>query len=204
MIKAFKDRIKAYFLTGLLVVVPIALTIYILIIIVSYMDRFIEFLPPEYSPDAYLPFHIPGLGLLATFLMILLAGLLTRNIAGRKLIALGERIVKKIPLVRNIYLPIKQMFEAIFIEKSDSFKRVVLLEYPRKGTYTIGLVTGVTQGEIQGKNEKKLINVFVPTTPNPTSGFYIVVPEDDLFELKMSVQEAFKLIVSGGVIVPPD
>jgi len=201
--KTFKNRIKAHLLTGLLVVVPIGLTIYILTFVVSYMDRFIKFLPPKYHPDTYLPFHIPGLGLLVTLFVILLIGVLTRNIIGKKLIASGERIFEKIPLVRNIYLPIKQMFEAIFLQKSDSFKRVVLLEYPRKGIYTIGMVTGVTQGEIQAKTEKKMINIFVPTTPNPTSGFYIAVPEEDLFELKMTVQEAFKLIVSGGTIVPP-
>jgi len=204
MMKTFKNRIKTYFLTGLLVVVPIALTIYIFTFIVAYMDRFIELLPPSYRPDSYLPFHIPGIGLLVTFFMILFIGLLTRNILGRKFIALGERIFEKIPLVRNVYFPIKQMFEAIFLQKSDSFKRVVLLEYPRRGTYTLGLVTGVTQGEVQGKTEKKMINIFIPTTPNPTSGYYIVVPEDDVHELKMTVQEAFKLIVSGGMIVPPD
>ncbi len=203
MTGSFKNRIKTYFLTGLLASVPLTLTVYILTFIVSSLDRFVGFLPLRYHPDTYLPFHVPGIGLVGTFFIILLIGLLTRNIIGKKMISSGEKFLEKIPLVRNIYLPIKQMIEAIFLEKSDSFNRVVLLEYPRKGIYTIGLVTGVTQGEIQAKTAKKMINIFVPTTPNPTSGFYIAVPEEDVFDLNMTVQEAFKLIISGGVVAPP-
>ena len=186
-----KKALRKYFFSGLLVVVPIALTVYILIILIKFTDRF--------YPTSVLPFYIPGFGIIITFCIIILVGVVTTNYLGKKLVAVGEMIIARIPLVKEIYHSIKQIAEAMFTMEDKSFRRVVLIEYPRRGIYTMVFVTGVTKGEIQAKTQQKLLNVFVPTTPNPTSGFYLMVPEDDVIELDLSTEEAFRLIVSGGM-----
>lgn len=198
-----RSKLKTYFITGLLVIVPMALTAYILWVIITMMDGLLNLLPPRLRPTAYLPFPIPGLGLIMTVFLILFVGLITRSVLGKKLVGIGEWIVGKIPMVRSIYQATKQLTEAIFLPKSDSFRNVVLIQYPRKGIYSLGFVTGVSKGEIQGKTPSKVINVFVPTTPNPTSGYYILVPEEDTIPLDMTVEDAFKLIISGGMVTPP-
>ena len=199
-----KKHIKNYFLTGLLATIPITLTIYILGIFINIMDKGLKYLPPKFHPDTYLPFHIPGLGLIITVILILIIGVITQSFFGRKLVSLGEWIVSKIPLVRNIYIGIKQLVAAIFVENSKAFKRVVMVEYPRKDLWVIAFLTGVTEGEVQAKTNKEVVNVFIPTTPNPTSGFYLLVPKKDIINLDMTVEDAFKLIVSGGIVSPPE
>lgn len=198
-----RSRLKTYFITGLIVLVPIVLTGYILWVLITLMDDFLNILPPKLHPATYLPWRIPGLGLILTVLLIFFVGLITRSVMGRKLVNLGEYLVSKIPMVRNIYQATKQLSEAIFLPKSEGFRRVVLIEYPRKGLYSLGFVTGITQGEVQDKTQAKVINVFVPTTPNPTSGYYILVPEKDALPLSITVEDAFKLIISGGMVAPP-
>ncbi len=188
-----KTRMKKYFFSGLLVVIPIALTIYILVIIINFTDRLYPVV------KSYLPFYIPGFGIIITFSIIMLVGIITTNFLGKKLVAIGEKIIVRIPLVKEIYNSIKQIAEAIFAMEDRSFRRVVLIEYPRKGIFTMAFVTGVTKGELQTKTEKKVLNIFVPTTPNPTSGFYLMVPEDEVIDLDIRPEEAFKLIVSGGM-----
>ncbi|MDY7031344.1 MAG: DUF502 domain-containing protein [Thermodesulfobacteriota bacterium] len=199
-----KKHIKNYFLTGLLATIPITLTIYILGIFINIMDKGLKYLPPKFHPDTYLPFHIPGLGLIITVILILIIGIITQSFFGRKLVSLGEWIVSKIPLVRNIYIGIKQLVAAIFVENSKAFKRVVMVEYPRKDLWVIAFLTGATEGEVQSKTNKEVVNVFIPTTPNPTSGFYLLVPKKDIINLDMTVEDAFKLIVSGGIVSPPE
>ena len=188
-----KKRIKKYFLSGLLVVVPIALTIYILAIIINFTDKLYP------AVKTYLPFYIPGFGIIITVFVILFVGMLTTNFLGKKLISIGEKIIARIPLVKEIYHSIKQIAEAMFALEDRSFRRVVMIEYPRKGIFTIAFVTGSARGEVQAKTIKKVLNVFVPTTPNPTSGFYLMVPEDEVIELDLRPEEAFRLIVSGGM-----
>lgn len=202
--KGLRTIIKNYFLTGLLVILPIFVTVYVIWFLIRVMDVVLKYIPPKYLPETYLPFQIPGLGLILVIILIFGVGLLTRNLAGRRVVHIWENMVDRIPLVRIIYSGVKQLLEAFFIQKNQAFKRVALLEYPRRGTYVIGFITGESKGEVQSKINKNMINVFVPTTPNPTSGFYILIPEDELIVLDMTVEDAFKLIISGGIFSPPE
>ena len=204
MIKRVKKSIKGVFLTGVVAVIPAGVTIYILYLIIKLMNNLVRFIPARYHPDQLLPFHIPGLGVIITLILIFTIGLVTRSYLGKKLARLGDRMVRRIPLVRGIYNALKQFVDAVFSDKGQSFKRAVLLEYPRKGLYSIAFVTGVARGEVQAKTSQRCVNVFVPTTPNPTSGFYIMVPEGDMITLDMTVEEAFTLIISGGIVSPED
>ncbi len=200
--KRLRTNLKNYFFTGLLVILPIFITVYVILFLIRGMDAILKFIPVKYLPDTYLPFHIPGLGLIFVVILVFAVGLLARNIVGRKIVHLGENIVERIPLVRILYAGVKQLLETIFLQKTDAFKRVALVEYPRRGTYVIGFITGESKGEVQDKTDKNMINVFIPTTPNPTSGFYMLVPDDELVVLDMSVEDAFKLIISGGIVSP--
>jgi uncharacterized membrane protein len=204
MIKKIKKSIKAVFLTGLIAVIPAGVTIYVLYLIIKLMNNLVRFVPARYHPDQLLPFHIPGLGVIITLILIFTIGLVTRSYLGKKLAILGDRMVRQIPLVRGIYNALKQFVDAVFSDKGQSFKKAVLIEYPRKGLYSIAFVTGVSRGEVQAKTLQRCVNVFVPTTPNPTSGFYIMVPEGDMIALDMTVEEAFTLIISGGIVSPED
>jgi uncharacterized membrane protein len=198
-----RKKVKQIFLTGLAVTIPIGLTIYILIFLISLMDGMLNIIPSRLHPDQVLGFRIPGLGIIFTLILILAMGLTTRSILGRRLLLWGETLVYKIPLVRGIYQALKQIVFAMMSTKGESFKRVVLVEFPRKGLYTVAFVTGIASGEVQEKTKERCINIFIPTTPNPTSGFYMMVPEDQVVRLDMSVEEAFKLIMSGGIVAPP-
>lgn len=197
-----KTHIKNYFITGLLATIPITVTIYILKVFIGMVDRVLNYLPVRSHPDTYLPFHVPGLGLIATIVMIFIVGVLTQSLIGRKLIPIGEWVISKIPVVRNIFFAVKQLVEAIFAQNSKGFKRVVMIEFPRKDLWSVGFLTGVTKGETQDKTKQRVVNVFVPTVPNPTTGFYLLVPEKDIITLDMTVEDAFKLIMSGGIITP--
>lgn len=188
-----KKHLKKYFISGLLVVVPVSLTIYILFIIINFTDKLYPMV------TTYLPFYVPGFGIIITLFIILFIGIITTNFLGRKILSIGEKIIARIPLVKAIYLSIKQIAEAMFTFEDKNFRRVVLIEYPRRGIYTMVFVTGTAKPEIISKTGKKLLNIFVPTTPNPTSGFYLMVPEDETIALDISSEEAFKLIVSGGI-----
>lgn len=197
-----RDIIKRNFLAGLLVLLPISLTIYVIVFLFKLVDRFLDYLPTKYNPQTYLPFHVPGLGFILLVFIIFFIGLLARNYIGHKLVDIWEQLVGRIPFIRSIYIATKQLAETIFLKTNTNLKRVVLVEYPRKGLYVLGFTTGITKGEIQDKTHKKVINVFIPTTPNPTSGFYLLVPEEDLKYLEMAVEDAFKLLISGGIITP--
>ncbi len=186
-----KKGIKKCFISGLIVVVPVSFTVYILWAIIKFTDRF--------YPSSFLPFYVPGFGIIITFFIIFLVGVITTNFFGKRLLSFGEMIISRVPLVKEIYLSIKQIAEALFSQKEKKFRRVVLIEYPRKGIYTMVFVTGLSHENIQEKTGKKLLNVFVPTTPNPTSGFLLMVPEDEVIELDLTSEEAFKLIISGGM-----
>ena len=202
--KRLRTSLKNCFLTGLLVILPISITVYVVWGLIRAMDAILKYIPAKYLPETYLQIHIPGLGLILVVILVFVVGLLTRNIIGRKIVRLGENIVDRIPLVRVLYTGVKQLLEPLFLQKTNAFKRVALIEYPRRGVYVIGFITGESKGEVQNKTSKNMMNVFVPTTPNPTSGFYILIPEDEVVYLNMSVEDAFKLIISGGIVSPPE
>jgi uncharacterized membrane protein len=193
---------KKYFLTGLLVFIPISLSIYILKIVSTTADRLVGLLPPQYNPSTYLPFHIPGLGFIITLIVIFLVGLVTANFVGRKLVDGIGLLFSRIPLVRSIYTGAKEIVQTFILDRSSQFRQVVLVEYPRKGTYCIAFVTGSPKGELASKVGGDVLNLFVPTTPNPTSGFYILVSREETIPLKISVEDAFKLIMSAGMSIP--
>ncbi len=196
-----KSVIKKYFLTGLLVLIPLFLTGSILLTLFNWTDRVLGLIPRVYRPEELLGFPIPGLGLILTVAIIFVIGGLVANVIGRKLVATGERILEKIPFLRWFYFSSKQIIEAVFMSTQDSFRRAVLLEYPRKGLYSIGFITGESIGQLE-ESVPRSFTVFVPTTPNPTSGYLIVVPQAETIPLDWSVDEAFRVIVSAGVIMP--
>ena len=199
-----KKKLKQIFLTGLAVTIPIGLTLYILFFLIDIMDGLLKIIPVRYHPDTLLGIHIPGLGIIVTLSLITIAGLVTTSYVGYKIVQSGEDLVDRIPFVRNIYQAIKKISDSMFMDKRSSFKKVVLVEFPRKGVYTIGFVTGVPSGEIRKKAGQNCISVFLPTTPNPTSGYLIIVPEDELVPMDMSVEEALTFIISVGIVTPSD
>ncbi len=200
--KKMGKKLKQIFLTGMAVTIPFGLTVYILIFLINLMDGLLGIIPARLHPDQILGLHVPGLGVIFTLVLILLIGLTTRSILGRCFLLWGEAVVYRIPLVRGIYQALKQIVHAMMNTKGESFKRVVLVEFPRKGLYTVAFVTGIASGEVRQKTQERCINLFIPTTPNPTSGFYMMVPENEVVRLDMSVEEAFKLIMSGGMVTP--
>lgn len=202
--KGFKAILKNYFLTGLLVILPIFITGYVIWFFIKVMDTFLKYIPVKYLPETYIDIYIPGLGLILAIILIFAVGVLTRNIAGRKVLQFWDNMVDRIPLARIIYSSVKQLMLAFLYQNSDAFQRVALVEYPRRGIYVLGFITGESKGEIQEKTTKMMINVFIPTTPNPTSGFYILVPEEDLTVLDMNIEDAFKLLISGGLVSPDE
>jgi len=203
--KLIRSRIRRYFLAGLAAVVPIGLTILVVRWTITFMDQLLlRFVPQRYWPEELFGFPLPGIGLLATLLLILFAGLLVTNYFGRSLLHMSERLMGQIPLVKGIFGLFRQVAHTVLSADRQGFRKVVLIEYPRRGIWSVGFVTGVSQGEVQSLTEQRMINVFMPTTPNPTSGYYILVPEVDARELDMTVEEAFKLIISGGMVAPPE
>lgn len=200
---SFMARIRNYFLTGMVVAAPIGLTIWITRWFIDLIDFwFTPLLPRQYHPDAYLPFDIPGLGLIIAFVLLTLLGALTANIFGRTVLNFGERVVARMPVVRSIYGALKQIFETVVSQSSASFREVGLIEYPRKGIYCIVFITTQTNGEIVARAGQELVSVFLPTTPNPTSGFLLFVPKTDIQVLDMSIEEGAKLIISAGLVEP--
>ncbi len=198
-------RLRNYFLTGIIVTAPIGITAYVAWIVVDIADsRITPLIPAKYSPETYLPFGIPGLGLIILFLLLTLVGFLSVNIFGRTVVRMGERVVSRMPVIRSVYGALKQIFETVLAQSSTSFREVVLVEYPRRGIWAIGLVTSATKGQVQNMTEDDVVNIFLPTTPNPTSGFLLFVPRKDLLTLDMTVEEGLKMVVSGGLVTPED
>lgn len=199
-------RLRTYFLTGLVVAAPIWITIYLTRWFIDFIDEYIVgFVPAAYHPDNYLPFTVPGLGVVVVLVGLTLLGALTANFLGRRILGWGERLVDRMPVVRNIYNALKQIFETVISQSGSSFRDVGLIEYPRKGLYALVFITTRTRGEILEKanTDEKLVSVFLPTTPNPTSGFLLFVPQSEIEVLDMSVEEAAKLIISAGLVEPP-
>ena len=198
-------KIRSWFLTGILVMTPLILTIYVAWAFITFVDNLVvPIVPFDYRPSNYLPFSIPGLGLIIVFIFTTFVGLLATGLFGRTLIRIWENILNRMPVVRSVYSAIKQILETVMATQSDAFRQAVLVQYPRKDIWAIGFVTGSTKGEVGKRVDKKMVNVFMPTTPNPTSGFLLFFPEEDLIFLNMTVEDALKLVVSGGMVVPKE
>lgn len=197
-------RLRNYFLTGFIVCAPLAITLYLTWSFVGWVDSWVKpYIPAKYSPDTYLPFAIPGFGLIVALVLITVIGFLTANIIGRTVISYGEHLLDRMPLVRNVYRGLKQILETVLSNKANSFKQVGLIEYPRKGLWALVFIASDTGGEIQNLlPSQSSLSVFLPTTPNPTSGFLLFVPREDVVLLSMSVEEGAKLVISAGLVVP--
>lgn len=195
-------RVRTFLVAGLLVWVPLGVTIILLKILVDLMDQTLLLLPMAYRPETLLGFRIPGLGILLSLVVLLVTGILVANILGRKLVHFWESVLKRIPLVRSIYSAAKQFAEIVFTDNTQSFNRVMLIEYPRKGLYSLCFQTSSNLGEVQAKTGEDVVCVFIPTTPNPTSGLILMVPKSEVIELDMEIEEALQMIVSLGVVVP--
>jgi uncharacterized membrane protein len=202
------SRLRNYFLTGFIVIAPLALTIYIAWSFVGWVDSWVTpYIPLRYNPETYLPFPIPGFGLLVALVVITLIGFLTANIVGRSVLSFGEHLLERMPLVRSIYRALKQIFETVLSNKGDMFNAVGLVEYPRRGAWSIVFVTGSERRtEVNAKLDEDennpMIAVFMPCTPNPTTGFLMYVPKSDVVMLDMSIEDGAKLIVSAGLVAP--
>jgi uncharacterized membrane protein len=191
------------FVAGLVVVTPITVTVWLIITFITFVDNSVKpLIPKVYNPESYLPFAIPGLGLLFAVLFITMLGALAANFFGRTLVSIGERIVDRLPFVRTIYGTLKQIVQTIALQSEQSFQEVVLVEYPRPGLWAVGFVTAVAKGPLGAAFSEEHVGVFVPTTPNPTSGFLLYAPRASLQTLDMSVEEGAKLIVSAGLVTP--
>ena len=200
-------KLKAYLFTGILVTAPVAMTFYLAYKLIFWVDGLVgKLIPPHYKEmlGDYFPMSIPGLGLVVLLAFLMLAGMFAAGFMGRFFIRLGEWFMARVPLFSSVYSLLKQIFETVFSNKTQAFKKVVMLEYPRKGLWILGLVSADLKGEIKEHLKDEMLNVFIPTTPNPTSGFLIFVPKKDVIELDMSVEDAIKFIVSGGLVEPEE
>jgi uncharacterized membrane protein len=196
-------RLRAYFFAGVLIVAPISITFYIAWLVISFVDQRVDrLIPPAYNPDNYLPFSIPGLGFLILIASLILIGWATAGLIGRLFTRLSESAVARMPVIRSIYGATKQVFETLLTANRQSFREVVLLQFPREGMWRIGFVTGTIPGHTQTMADGGLVNVFVPNTPNATAGFLVLVKPADLVKSDLSVEAALKLVVSGGIAVP--
>jgi len=195
---------RKWLFTGLLVIVPGAITLSVLHWIVGMLDQTLLILPEAWHPDRLLGFHIPGFGVLLTLLILLVAGATASNFAGRRLVAWGDRLVSRIPVVRSIYSSVKQVSDTLFSEGGNAFRTAVLVQWPREGVWTVAFITGAPGGEVAAYLRDEFVSVYVPTTPNPTGGYFVMVRKSDCVELDMSVDAALRYIVSMGVVAPSD
>jgi uncharacterized membrane protein len=198
------SALRKWLFTGLLVIVPGVITIAVLNWIVGTLDQTLQILPGAWQPDKLLGFHIPGFGVLLTLLILLVVGATASNFAGRKLVQLGDGLVSRIPVVRSIYSSVKQVSDTLFSESGNAFRTAVLVQWPRDGVWTVAFVTGTPNGEVAAYLRDEFVSVYVPTTPNPTGGYFVMVRKSDCVELDMSVDAALKYIISMGVVAPSD
>lgn len=199
-------KLRNYFLTGFVICAPLAITAWLTWSFVQWVDGWVKpYIPGYYNPDTYLVFSVPGFGLVVALVLITLIGFLTANLIGKTIVGWGERLVNRTPLVRTVYNALKQIFETVFATQSNSFKTAALIEYPRRGCWCIVLIATTAKGEIASIFEpegKEMLAVFLPPTPNPTSGFLLYVPREDVKILDMKVEDAMKLVVSAGIVGP--
>jgi len=204
-------RLRTYFFAGVLVTMPLAVTFLVAWWFIGVVDDYVvPLIPAGWNPDHYLKetvgleIGLPGLGLVVLVVAITLIGALTAGFLGRFVVTIGERILAQMPIIRSVYSAIKQILETVLKQQSKAFRQAVLVEYPRRGIWAIGFITGATEGEVQNLTMQEVVNVFLPTTPNPTSGFLLFIPHKELVFLDMTVEEAVKMVISGGIVTPPD
>ena len=201
-------RLRNYFLTGFIVCAPLAITAWITWSFVGWVDGWVTpYIPSRYTPNNYLPFSVPGFGLIVALVLITLIGFLTAGIVGRTVVGFGERLLGRVPLVRSVYTALKQIFDTVLADRSSSFKTAGLMEYPRKGVWSVVFVATTASGEIKSilsDQGDEMLAVFLPPTPNPTSGFLLYVPRSDVRILNMSIESALKLVVSAGLVTPDE
>lgn len=201
-------RIRNYFLTGFIVTAPLAITAYIAWSFVGWVDSWVKpYIPRAYNPDTYLPFAVPGFGLIVALILITLVGFLTANFIGKSIVRYGEYMLDRMPLVRSIYRGLKQIFETILSNQANSFNKVALIEYPRRGAWSIVFISSEQRNQVTRKldpKQKDSVAVFLPSTPNPTTGFLMYIPREDIIELPLTVEEAAKLVISAGLVVPEE
>ncbi len=199
----FFGTLRDYLFTGTLVTAPIAITVWLAVSVIDFFDSSVmPLIPPEWNPATYLPFGIPGLGLITSVLTMVLIGYLTAGFLGNAVIRISERVIEGLPVLRGVYSAVKQIFETMLKKQSSAFREVVLIQYPRPGAWAIGFITGEAASEIQGATPGDSVNIFLPTTPNPTSGFLLFVPKEGVKKLTMTVEEGLKMVVSGGIVTP--
>lgn len=196
--------LRKWLFTGLLVIVPGAITLSVLNWIVGVLDQTLLILPVAWHPDRLLGLHIPGFGVLLTLVILLVVGATASNFAGRKLVQWGDAVVHRIPVVRSIYSSVKQVSDTLFSEGGNAFRTAVLVQWPREGVWTVAFITGTPNGEVAAYLRDEFVSVYVPTTPNPTGGYFVMVRKSDCVELDMSVDAALRYIVSMGVVAPAD
>jgi uncharacterized membrane protein len=199
----WSDNLRRYFLSGLLVFLPVAITLWFIGWVIGLLDSVLDVLPDAMHPNSYLPFAIPRLGAVVTVLLILFLGVLTTGVATRRFLAAWERVFIQIPIFRGVYTAVQKLVQT-FLGQSNAQRQVVMIEYPRAGVFTVGFAMGRAWSHLEEKINAPLVNVFVPTTPNPTSGFYLLVPSSEVTPLNMTMEEALKLITSSGLITPDD
>jgi uncharacterized membrane protein len=193
---------KKYFITGLLIWVPLVITLWVLDFLISTMDQSLRLLPPDWRPEVLFGYHIPGLGAILTLVVLFLTGLFTANILGQRLVKFWEWLLSRIPVVKSIYSGVKQVSDTLFSGQGQAFRKVLLVQYPRDGSWIIAFQTGQPGGDVTNHLKGEYVSVYVPTTPNPTSGFFLMMPKSDVIELDMSVDGALKYIISMGVAAP--
>lgn len=196
--------LRKWLFSGLLVIVPVIITAWVLSWVVGVLDQTLEILPEAWQPDKLLGFHLPGFGVVLTLVVLLVVGALARNFAGKRLVAMGDALVSRIPVVRSIYSSVKQVSDTLFSESGNAFRTAVLVQWPHEGMWTVAFITGSPSGEVAGYLRDEFVSVYVPTTPNPTSGYFVLMRKSDCIELEMSIDAALRYIVSMGVVAPPD
>ncbi|QHI97836.1 DUF502 domain-containing protein [Xylophilus rhododendri] len=196
------NALRKWLFAGLLTIVPLAITVWVLDWIIGILDQTLLILPAAWQPDRLLGFHLPGFGVLLALLILLVVGAITSNFVGKKLVKWGDAVLGRIPVVRSIYSSVKQVSDTLFSESGNAFRTAVLIQWPREGVWSIGFVTGSPGGDVATYLREDFLSVYVPTTPNPTGGYFVMLRRSDCIELDMSVDEALKYIVSMGVVVP--
>lgn len=193
---------KKYLITGLLVLVPLVITIWVLKSLIGIMDQSLLLLPEKWHPHTLFGMDIPGFGVIVTFAIVFLTGIIATNFFGMQIILLWEKILQRLPVVKSIYSSVKQVSDTLFSDSGNAFRKAVLVQFPREGAWTIAFLTGTPGGDVLHHLEGDYVSVFVPTTPNPTGGYFLMMPKADVIELEMSVDEALKYIISMGVVAP--
>ena len=197
-----KPFIKRYLITGLVIWVPLVITVWVLLLVVNMMDQTLLLLPPQLRTENWIGVHVPGMGIVLTALIVFVTGILAANIIGQRLVAFWEGVLARIPVVNSIYKGVKQVSDTVFSPTGQAFRKVLLVQWPREGMWTIAFMTGTPDGDVVNHLPDDTVSIYVPTTPNPTGGYFVIVPRGDVIELDMSVDEALKYIISMGVVSP--